>query len=398
MAASTWWLIAGSVLLLAGLVIAFRGVFADRAKGRRRCPSCFYAMDGLAALQCPECGKAAKSERHLLRTRRHWRAVHLGLLLIAMGGGVAARPFLVAKNAWTAVPHSVLQHVVAHSSVLPARQRQKAQDAFIKSRLTQAEYGRVMTCYASMLRNPSEWQQADMVQYLIGSPRLNADGTLAIAAWPQFVWDVTHESWNAYGLLSDLAAVEVADGLAFQWRWRKDIRGQLNGRDVMVIAFWKPAAAGWATERLFAAGPEEWTVYAIDPRSDKGRVFKTLLQELRGESVVNRRRAAFALQKFYFNVNTHWLEVPEDMKWMREQYPALTELDPLVREAGDELARIVTGEVPGDAVFAAGVLADEGHLWKATIERLLEAPDKLPVGVEKELKEAITPVDPSRSP
>ena len=84
--------IAGLVVLV-GIAVVCIGLFADRSRGRRRCAACGYAMDGLEShddpLRCPECGRVAKSERALYRTRRRPRRVVAGVLLILLGGGIA---------------------------------------------------------------------------------------------------------------------------------------------------------------------------------------------------------------------------------------------------------------------------------------------------------------------
>ena len=67
---------AGIVLAIAtGLAIfsAMLSVWAligDRSRGRLRCPKCWYNMEGIDTPQCPECGKAIKSARHLRQARR----------------------------------------------------------------------------------------------------------------------------------------------------------------------------------------------------------------------------------------------------------------------------------------------------------------------------------------
>lgn len=70
-------------------VWAFRG---DRSRGRRRCPKCWYEMRGIAGLTCPECGRAARSERRLFRTRRRKRLMLVMFALMLLAGAVLARP------------------------------------------------------------------------------------------------------------------------------------------------------------------------------------------------------------------------------------------------------------------------------------------------------------------
>ena len=73
--------IAGGVLGIAGLWLAYWALLSDRAKGRKRCPKCWYDMQGAKSLRCPECGHTAKGERKLRKTRRRWRWALLSVVL-----------------------------------------------------------------------------------------------------------------------------------------------------------------------------------------------------------------------------------------------------------------------------------------------------------------------------
>ncbi len=68
-----FWLM-GAVVACGGLVLTGWALFWDRARGRRRCPKCWYDLAatpaGAAGTTCPECGRTARSERELARTRR----------------------------------------------------------------------------------------------------------------------------------------------------------------------------------------------------------------------------------------------------------------------------------------------------------------------------------------
>lgn len=82
----TAWLI-GSILGAGLLAYCAFALFGDRARGRRRCPSCGHAFGDLPGTRCPECGHDAGSDAALLRPRRHWRRAGIGvvlLLLVAM--------------------------------------------------------------------------------------------------------------------------------------------------------------------------------------------------------------------------------------------------------------------------------------------------------------------------
>lgn len=71
----------------AGLTLLAWALLADRAKGRLRCPKCWYSLDGIptddaGTRKCPECGRGKLRERSLKRTRRRWRYVFLALLVL----------------------------------------------------------------------------------------------------------------------------------------------------------------------------------------------------------------------------------------------------------------------------------------------------------------------------
>lgn len=125
------WTAAAWLLAAIGLVLALWALFWDRAKGRRRCPKCWYDLAGLplrwtgastgngqaadlatephidpaatatytaitatptpappaaqGVCTCPECGHQPRTESRIYRTRRRWRWALLGL-------GMAASP------------------------------------------------------------------------------------------------------------------------------------------------------------------------------------------------------------------------------------------------------------------------------------------------------------------
>jgi len=79
-----YWLI-GGLLGAAGAILALWSLFADRARGRRRCPKCWYDMSGAEGdppHTCPECGNVIKRTRKLHKTRRRWRWAILSILIL----------------------------------------------------------------------------------------------------------------------------------------------------------------------------------------------------------------------------------------------------------------------------------------------------------------------------
>lgn len=50
--------------------VAWRAVFGDRGKDKRRCPKCWYDLAYSPSMTCAECGHTARDEREFTRTRR----------------------------------------------------------------------------------------------------------------------------------------------------------------------------------------------------------------------------------------------------------------------------------------------------------------------------------------
>ena len=101
------WIVTGLALGVgaSGLVWLVRAVVGDRAGGRRRCPKCWYSMDGVPGLRCPECGRVAQDERHLCRARRSkWAIAMAFVMMLAAPGGLFARAWLATHPLRDAIP------------------------------------------------------------------------------------------------------------------------------------------------------------------------------------------------------------------------------------------------------------------------------------------------------
>ncbi len=100
----TWLLWSCSALLgLAAVFTLYRALFHDRSRGRRRCPRCWYDMAGIPTLQCPECGRHARRERSMFKTRRRWGRAAAGLLLAYLAYAAATAPRSVRAGGWSAL-------------------------------------------------------------------------------------------------------------------------------------------------------------------------------------------------------------------------------------------------------------------------------------------------------
>lgn len=100
--------IAGA-LALAALAIATWALFADRSRGRRRCPKCFHTMDPAIGLVCPECGRDVRDEQRLFKTRRRWKLAILVVVVLgtpaALTGGLAR---VKQTGGWSDLPSWVV--------------------------------------------------------------------------------------------------------------------------------------------------------------------------------------------------------------------------------------------------------------------------------------------------
>lgn len=102
-----WWTFGGALAAL-GLALLGWALLADRARGRRRCPRCWYDMTGTPGLTCSECGHQVRSERKLLRTRRRWRWVGLATLVMCAAAGSSLIPRASSRGWASIVPTSIL--------------------------------------------------------------------------------------------------------------------------------------------------------------------------------------------------------------------------------------------------------------------------------------------------
>jgi hypothetical protein len=66
-----------------GVLVIWWAMFADKSRGRRRCPRCWHDLSRTPGTVCGECGRVIAHERELFRTRQRWLVggAALGILL-----------------------------------------------------------------------------------------------------------------------------------------------------------------------------------------------------------------------------------------------------------------------------------------------------------------------------
>jgi hypothetical protein len=114
------WYALAAALALAGLWLAYFALLRDRGRGRRRCPGCWYSMEGIRGTTCPECGKHLWRERRLVRTRRRWGVAMLAALLL-LAATITSRIPAVQRDGWLSLVPSTVLVLAADPEYSPSR-------------------------------------------------------------------------------------------------------------------------------------------------------------------------------------------------------------------------------------------------------------------------------------
>lgn len=102
-----FWL-TGGLLGALGLWLLYWSLLRDRARGRRRCPKCWYDMSGTAGLRCSECGNQAKRERKMVKTRRRWGWLPVPIVLLLIAAALTRGPAYMRGGFAASLPTTVL--------------------------------------------------------------------------------------------------------------------------------------------------------------------------------------------------------------------------------------------------------------------------------------------------
>ncbi|GMV26106.1 MAG: hypothetical protein AMXMBFR58_21370 [Phycisphaerae bacterium] len=251
--------------IAAALGLVAWGLFHDRSRGRRRCPTCWYGFEkapeptAAAPLVCPECGRRIESPRHLLRTRRRWWPIAAAFLLVAAGYVTWNVP-LIRSSGWVAiVPTRVLMEMLPLEEPGGRALREMQRRLMVKqsqwrgqdntppaSAMSDRELASVLGVIrrGNRFARPMDeewkasygrlWQSArslfmvekGMVKLPGGSeaPPVIADAVLAMADIPPSVRVRTRDRWPAGGPITIYAEVEnvwpfgFSDDQVLRWR------------------------------------------------------------------------------------------------------------------------------------------------------------------------------------
>lgn len=101
-------ILATAALLLAlGFACLYVACRADPARGRVRCPGCWYDLSATAAPVCPECGRTS-TPRQRIRTKRSPRLALLGILLVGVATFGAKAPQVRDHGRHALIPTTAL--------------------------------------------------------------------------------------------------------------------------------------------------------------------------------------------------------------------------------------------------------------------------------------------------
>lgn len=128
--------IAVGLSLFALMLIVWASI-GDRARGRLRCPRCWYDMEGIDTPQCPECGKAIKNPKNLRKARRtNWpfvlASVCIGVAVYGFANNqrvgetdrLALVPTWVLMMGWEVLPEDwILEENSSYTATLEYRLR-----------------------------------------------------------------------------------------------------------------------------------------------------------------------------------------------------------------------------------------------------------------------------------
>ncbi len=131
-----WSVIPAVVIAMLAMGMLVVGIRWDKARGRRRCPSCWYDYAGLSdGAPCPECGRVPANPRALMRTRRNRAMIRLAPALLLVAWLAYMTPSLLRTGWRSLIPTSVLIAGFEHFPDSALFSRTLADDATLSARV-----------------------------------------------------------------------------------------------------------------------------------------------------------------------------------------------------------------------------------------------------------------------
>jgi hypothetical protein len=182
----------GSLTLIGGgLMWIILSTVGDRARGRVRCPKCWYDMSDVPGLLCPECGRESKSRSQHTRTRRPRWAFMIAGLSIGLGvygasvnqrvnliGPLAAVPTWALMAGWEFLPEDWItkDSLISGSSLFDRLGNGSDQNPWIADRRVRAfgiKLSNGMLTDTSKRWNPRRLILIEQMEYLLTHRRVD---------------------------------------------------------------------------------------------------------------------------------------------------------------------------------------------------------------------------------
>lgn len=251
---------------IAILVGAFTlwALFADRAKGRKRCRKCWYDLASLGdvPITCPECGKAHTKPKHLKRTRRRRRLALVGFLVMLVGGyGIWVTPRVIDRGWYGAVPTTglILAAPWLPRAPLPTNTKgQNLSDSYYQFLLRYQEIDRVMS------DNPQSLAEELEIRWNDYSGHWTTHEPLV----PDYMKRIGIRWWSLCGAIGDLGMLP-SDPSHYSFGNERSIPSILTADEFGYGNLPEKQARTVAGALLLAQQPPVWKIsnesYTVDP-------------------------------------------------------------------------------------------------------------------------------------
>lgn len=383
----------GGVGAVGGLLLLVWALFRDRARGRRRCPRCWYDMGGTAGLKCPECGREARSERKLGRTRRRWGWAPVAVALLVAGLAGAAAPFATTERLLHWMPTRVLAYAVPWIAELEPSWDLKYRQELMSRHLSVSQYNVLVRRIAEVFRGKDPRQSRWLFWHTLGKHSFGSDGDIIFGS-RKFLSDTAEVRSDPYSVLSPGLGSVLAESLTIWWKGDSSFTGNYAAHELCYLAFLNSDACDWCLDRLFDE-PTAWPLHFVDPRSCGGAAMKRLLQEFRGTDEERRSRAAACLLRFRPLMMATMPPKDPAVEWVGDEYPSVEALDAQIGPAADRLLALAKSERVDSLIAVRGIANTPEVFWRQVIQ-LEGITDSLPSEVQHDLLQTIKMFERSR--